>query len=171
MNLIKYRFTLVYLMFFTLSILIGYSVNLAGINNELTNYYDFVGDILNFTAILTGFIGAIISILTSISKSSPIITSILRSKKALSEFVISMAVPFTTGLITIFISMLFRLKIYNPDLFFSFKHINITLLSLVIFFVITSFLMTFFVFYIFFLDGFSNKNKKSKNKYVPRLKE
>jgi len=171
MKIIKYRFPFIYFVVFSLSIFIGYSADSVGINNNLINYYDFIGDILNFTAILTGFIGAIISILTSISKSSPIITSILKSKKALSQFVSSMAIPFTTGFITIFLSMVLRLKINNPELFLSFRYINVALLSLAIFFVVTSFLMTFFVFYIFFLDGFSNKNQKEKKVFKPTLKK
>lgn len=171
MKIKAYRFPIIYIVIIIISIFLGWQVDKHGINVGLKNYYDFVGDILNFTAILTGFIGAIISILTSISKSSPIITSILKSKKALSQFVVSMAIPFTTGLITIFLSMMLRLKIHNTELFLSFRCLNATLLSLVIFFVLTSFIMTFFVFYIFFLDGFNVDPSNTQKVIKPTLKK
>lgn len=171
MKVIKnYRFFLIYFLTFLFSFSIGIYANNRGLNQNLNNYDELIGDILNFASILTGFLGAMISILTSISKSSPIITRVLKSKKALHQFVSSMAIPFGTGIMVIFLSMAFRLKINNPDIPLDYSYLNILLLSLSILFICTSVLMTIFIFYIFFLDGFTTKKVK-KETYKPELKK
>ncbi|QQP71225.1 hypothetical protein JHE06_05495 [Carnobacterium sp. CS13] len=167
----KYRFLLFYIITFIISVILANYLNKIGINENLLYYYDFVGDILNFSSILTGFLGAVISILTSISKSSPIITRILKNKKALKQFIWCMAIPFCSGIFTIIVSMFFRILLQNPDSFNMMININVLLLFMSLFFVFSSVLMTIIIFYIFFLDGYVDENNDNEtNKVVPRLK-
>ena len=64
----KIRFSIFYIFSLAVSFCLAIYIDGAGINEKLISYYDFIGDILNFSSILTGFLGAIISILTSISE-------------------------------------------------------------------------------------------------------
>lgn len=171
MNLLKkWRFTLFYLLSLITSIYFAFEIDRLGVNESLTSYYDFIGDILNFSSILTGFLGAIISILTSISRSSPIITRILKNNKAFRQFVLCMAIPFLSGVFTIVWSMLFRLKLNNADFLNMSLHFNVILITLTLFFLFSSVLMTITIFYIFFKEDKEN-SVKEKTVITPRLKK
>lgn len=164
----KIRFSMFYIISLGVSYCLASQIDGAGINEKLISYYDFIGDILNFSSILTGFLGAIISILTSISRSSPIITRILKNKKAFRQFVLCMAIPFLSGIFTIIWSMLFRIVIMNPDNLHFELPSNIILLTLTLFFIFSSILMTITIFYIFFKEE-SDADWKAKKMFIPRL--
>lgn len=165
-----FRFFLTYILGLVISFTLALYLDKIGLNESLKEYYDFVGDILNFSSILTGFLGAVISVLTSISKSSPIITRVLRSKKALNQLITSMGIPFFLGFVVIFLSMIYRLKLKNELFLSTVSYLNVTLLTLTMYFVVTSILMTVIIFFIFFLEGISNDQKKGTDKLRPRLK-
>lgn len=166
----KIRFSIFYIFSLAVSFCLAIYIDGAGINEKLISYYDFIGDILNFSSILTGFLGAIISILTSISRSSPIITRILKNKKAFHQFVLCMAIPFLSGIFTIIWSMLFRVELMNPDNLQFGVPSNIVLLTLTLFFIFSSILMTITIFYIFFKED-SEVGKREKEIFKPTLKE
>lgn len=164
----RLRFLIFYMISFIVSIFLSLCTSYLGINDSLNGYYDFVGDILTFSSILTGFLGAVISIIASISKSSPIIARILDSKKAFRQLIISMFVPFFIGIFNILWSILFRLKLNNLELFSSKVPFNEILLISLYFFIFTSVLMTVIIFYIFFNE--ESEKHLEKEEITPRLK-
>lgn len=166
----KWRFILFYILSLGISIYFAFKIDQLGINENLVLYYDFIGDILNFSSILTGFLGAVISILTSISRSSKIITTILKNTKAFRQFILCMAIPFLSGVFTIIWSMIFRLKLNNADFLDNNINFNVILITSTLFFVLSSMLMTITIFYIFFKEDNKSSNK-GKKVFTPSLKK
>ena len=72
-NIKRNRFWFIYLL---IAIIIGlFSFPISEIFMKL-DVKDFIGDVLNFSSIMTGFLGAMLGILASISKSTAIMKTI-----------------------------------------------------------------------------------------------
>lgn len=120
------------------------------LNYTLNNYYDFIGDVLNFSSIFTGFLGVILGILVSINADSILINKIMTSSIAKRDLYILIIVPFISGMLNICINIFYRLVLTNPTLHGFLQGINLFFLTSTIFFLLSGALMTLIIFQIFF---------------------
>ncbi|MGT2964188.1 hypothetical protein [Streptococcus acidominimus] len=129
------------------------------------NHSDFVGDVLNFSSILTGFLGALLGILVSISKTSKVMINILDSHIAKMQFVFSLVIPFALGIVNVLVCMFYRLYLVNELENLLLAHIFVVS---AINFVLMSSMVTYFIFTIYFRE--TSKAEEIKN-VKPKLKK
>lgn len=127
------------------------------------NINDFVGDVLNFSSIMTGFLGAMLGILASISKSTAIMKTIFEIKRAKLQLILSIIVPFAVGMVNIIVCAFYRLFLSNG---LDVKILSILFWSSTLFFLVSSVLMVvlIFIFYFFENDEIDNTMMKPQKK-------
>lgn len=109
-NIKRNRFWIIYLI---IAVIIGLlSVPLSKSFTRL-DIKDFIGDVLNFSSIMTGFLGAMLGILASISKSTSLMKTIFETERAKLQLILSIIVPFGVGLVNIIICAIYRLLLQN----------------------------------------------------------
>lgn len=126
---------------------------------KLKNINDFVGDVLNFSSIMTGFLGAMLGILASISKSTAIMKTIFETKRAKLQLILSIIVPFAVGMVNIIVCAFYRLFLSNC---LDVKILSFLFWSSTLFFLVSSILMVvlIFIFYFFENDKIDNTMMK-----------
>lgn len=126
---------------------------------KLKNINDFVGDVLNFSSIMTGFLGAMLGILASISKSTAIMKTIFETKRAKLQLILSIIVPFAVGMVNIIVCAFYRLFLSNC---LDVKIFSFLFWSSTLFFLVSSVLMVvlIFIFYFFENDKIDNTMMK-----------
>lgn len=154
------RFWIIYGVSAVLIILI--SIPLSTCFKEL-NINDFIGDILNFSSIMTGFLGAMLGILASISKSTSIMKTIFETQRAKMQLILSIIVPFIVGMINIIICAFYRLFLSNN---LDNKIMSVLFWASTLFFIVSSVLMVvlIFIFYFFENDEIDNTIMKPQKK-------
>lgn len=123
------------------------------------NVSDFIGDVLNFSSIMTGFLGAMLGILASISKSTSIMKSIFETKQAKLQLIVSVIIPFFSGMINIIICALYRLMLNNQ---IELNYMSFLFISTTLFFLISSILMIVLIFALYFYEDNKKTVKKVK---------
>lgn len=145
-NIKRNRFWLIYLL---IAIIIGlFSFPLSEIFTKL-DVKDFIGDVLNFSSIMTGFLGAMLGILASISKSTAIMKTIFETERAKLQLILSIIVPFTVGLINISICAFYRLLLQNE---IESRLISILFISSTLYFILSSIVMITLIFIFYFFE-------------------
>lgn len=140
------RFWLIYLSGAVLILLI--SICLSKVLSKLV-IDDFIGDVLNFSSIMTGFLGAMLGILASISKSTTIMKTIFETARAKLQLILSIIIPFSVGMINITICALFRLLLKNG---ISNNFMLVSFISSTLFFILSSIVMIGLIFIFYFVD-------------------
>lgn len=143
-------------------LIIGFIGGIIGqtiFNTELNNYYDFLGDILNFSSIFTGFLGAIIGIVASVDSQSIIMKSIMNQRLSKYQFLTLILIPFVFGMINIFCTITLRLLLNNPINKEILEVINYIFLASLICFLLFGMIMIIMCFVIF---GKSNQTKRKR---------
>lgn len=157
-HLKKYRVFFLYFFIFILVSIAAYYISFY-LNNSLNNYNEFVGDILNFSSIFSGFLGAVLGILTSMNENSLIMKKIFEIKVAKKQLLQVLLIPFSTGIINIFIAILLRLVLNNQIEQVLFNKLNYIFLHSTLYFCCTGLMMSIIVFVIFFKKN-ENESKK-----------
>ncbi|MGT2959319.1 hypothetical protein A9Q68_10065 [Streptococcus bovimastitidis] len=124
---------------------------------EKLNITEFIGDVLNFSSIMTGFLGAMLGILASISKSTSIMKSIFETKQAKWQLMVSVIIPFLSGMLNIIICSVYRLLLNNQ---MKINYMSFLFISTTLFFLISSIVMVILIFALYFYEG----NKKTSRK-------
>lgn len=149
-------FSGVYIATFLFAIVSAYFLN-DYLNSSLNEYETFIGDVLNFTSILTGFLGVILGILTSISKESYLMNLIMDKSIIKKQLFINLLVPFIFGSLNIVVAISYRLALNNTDIPLLINSMNLIFIFTVLYFCITGILMTVIVFTIFFKKEVKDK--------------
>nr|WP_315377706.1 hypothetical protein [uncultured Streptococcus sp.] len=151
------RFWIIYGVCAALIILVSIPISNRFI--KLKNINDFVGDVLNFSSIMTGFLGAMLGILASISKSTAIMKTIFETKRAKLQLILSIIVPFAVGMVNIIVCAFYRLFLSNC---LDVKILSFLFWSSTLFFLVSSILMVvlIFIFYFFENDKIDNTMMK-----------
>lgn len=151
------RFWIFYVVFAILIVLA--SIPISNYFENLKNKNDFVGDVLNFSSIMTGFLGAMLGILASISKSTAIMKTIFETKRAKIQLILSIIVPFAVGMVNIIVCAFYRLFLSNC---LDVKILSFLFWSSTLFFLVSSILMVvlIFIFYFFENDKIDNTMMK-----------
>lgn len=158
-NKISFYTYVLFLMLLILSIFIACYIS-KYLNSALLNYYDFVGDVLNFSSIFTGFLGVILGILVSINSESILIKKIMSSSLAKRDLYLLIVVPFTSGMVNISVDIFYRLVLNNHISREFENYINIAFLITTIFFIFSGTVMTFIIFHIFFKQNETSTKPK-----------
>lgn len=124
---------------------------------EKLNITEFIGDVLNFSSIMTGFLGAMLGILASISKSTSIMKSIFETKQAKWQLMVSVIIPFLSGMLNIIICSVYRLLLNNQ---MKIHYMSFLFISTTLFFLVSSIVMVILIFALYFYEG----NKKTSRK-------
>lgn len=124
---------------------------------EKLNITEFIGDVLNFSSIMTGFLGAMLGILASISKSTSIMKSIFETKQAKWQLMVSVIIPFLSGMLNIIICSVYRLLLNNQ---MKLNYMSFLFISTTLFFLVSSIVMVILIFALYFYEG----NKKTSRK-------
>ena len=140
------RFWLIYLFGAVLILLV--SRRLSNVFSRL-DINDFVGDVLNFSSIMTGFLGAMLGILASISKSTTIMKTIFETARAKLQLILSIIIPFSVGMINIIICVLFRLLLNNG---IGSKLMLVLFIGSTLIFIFSSIVMIGLIFVFYFVD-------------------
>lgn len=157
MNFIKLnRYWIIYGTVLSIVLVISFLTN--SIFSKL-NISDFIGDVLNFSSIMTGFLGAMLGILASISKSTSIMKSIFETKQAKLQLIVSVIIPFFSGMINIIICALYRLMLNNQ---IKINYMSFLFISTTLFFLISSILMIVLIFALYFYEDNKKTVKKVK---------
>ncbi|HEM6084177.1 TPA: hypothetical protein U2B86_000249 [Streptococcus suis] len=140
------RFWIIYII---IAVIIGlFSVPLSKHFTKL-DIKDFIGDVLNFSSIMTGFLGAMLGILASISKSTALMKTIFETEKAKLQLILSVIVPFSVGLVNIIICAIYRLLLQNQ---IESNVIAILFISSTLYFLLSSIVMITLIFIFYFFD-------------------
>lgn len=143
---IQTRFWLIYISVATIILII--SIFFSNILYKFT-IYDFIGDVLYFSSIMTGFLGAMLGIFASISKSTNIMKTIFEVEQAKLQLILSIIIPFSVGMINIIICALFRFLLKNSIVS---KLMLISFISSTLFFIFSSIIMVGLIFTFYFVD-------------------
>lgn len=141
------RFWIIYSVSAVLIILI--SIPLSKCFKEL-NINDFIGDVLNFSSIMTGFLGAMLGILVSISKSTVIMKTIFETQRAKTQLILSIIVPFIVGMVNIIICAFYRLFLLNN---LDSKIMSVLFWASTMFFIVSSIIMVILIFIFYFFEN------------------
>ncbi|WP_185755885.1 hypothetical protein, partial [Streptococcus oralis] len=106
-----------------------------------------------------GFLGAMLGILASISKSTAIMKTIFETKRAKIQLILSIIVPFAVGIVNIIVCAFYRLFLSNC---LDVKILSILFWLSTLFFLVSSVLMVvlIFIFYFFENDKIDNTMMK-----------
>ncbi|HEP1337784.1 TPA: hypothetical protein ACSEJ5_001562 [Streptococcus pyogenes] len=161
MNILKLnRYWIIYGSIFCTVLLISYLTSGFFVKLNIT---EFIGDVLNFSSIMTGFLGAMLGILASISKSTSIMKSIFETKQAKLQLIVSVIIPFLSGMTNIVICSLFRLMLNNQ---IKINCMPFLFIATTIFFLISSILMIVMIFALYFHED----NKQDRKKKVQKIR-
>ena len=105
---------------------------------------------------MTGFLGAMLGILASISKSTAIMKTIFETERAKLQLILSIIVPFVVGMINISICAFYRLLLQNE---IESKLISILFISSTLYFILSSIVMITLIFIFYFVDDDSKQPK------------
>lgn len=159
MNILKLnRYWIIYGSIFCFVLLISYWTSGFFVKLNIT---EFIGDVLNFSSIMTGFLGAMLGILASISKSTSIMKSIFETKQAKLQLIVSVIIPFLSGMANIIICSLFRLMLNNQ---IKINCMPLLFIATTLFFLISSILMIVMIFALYFHEDNNQANEKKIQK-------
>lgn len=140
------RFWLIYLLGVSFILVISFCLSKTFYR---LNIEDFIGDVLNFSSIMTGFLGAMLGILASISKSTTIMKTIFETRRVKLQLILSIIIPFFVGMINVIICILFRLLLKNG---IDSKSILVLFISSTLIFIFSSIVMVVLIFIFYFVD-------------------
>ncbi|HHT7774686.1 TPA: hypothetical protein ACT2GI_001520 [Streptococcus suis] len=152
-NIRRNRFWFLYLIIAIIIGMISFPLSDAFIKLDVK---DFIGDVLNFSSIMTGFLGAMLGILASISKSTTIMKTIFETERAKLQLILSIIIPFAVGMVNIITCAFYRLFLQNE---IESKLISILFISSTLYFILSSIVMITLIFIFYFVDDDSKQPK------------